>query len=209
MGFLTHKTDVSDDLLQNGIRGKATVEQADMEGGMSYSGYMSTQKQEGLLTGDLTMTKYKLRLHVELPDREPYEATVKLPVPGPKIRYMTGGSVCEVLVDPTKPDHLAIDWNGTFQQGTVEQMAAANPMIAAALKGAGVDVAAVTRMQQAAMAQGQTPSNVIIGGQMLGASGVAATPDPLDQLKKVAELHAAGVLTDEEFATEKAKLLNS
>ncbi len=104
---------------------------------------------------------------------------------------------------------MRIDWNGTFQQGTVEQMAAANPMIAAALKGAGVDVAAVTRMQQAAMAQGQTPSNVIIGGQMLGASGMAATPDPLDQLKKVAELHAAGVLTDEEFATEKAKLLNS
>jgi hypothetical protein len=209
MGYLTHKTDVSDELLHNGIRGKATVEQADMEGGMSYSGYMSTQKQEALLTGDLTMTKYKLRLQVELPDRESYEATVKLPVPGPKIRYMTGGSVCEVLVDPKKPDHLAIDWNGTFQQGTVEQMAAANPMIAAALKGAGVDVAAVTRMQQAAMAQGQAPSNVIIGGQLMGASGIAAQPDPLDQLKKVAELHAAGILTDEEFATEKAKLLNS
>ena len=88
-------------------------------------------------------------------------------------------------------------------------MAAANPMIAAALKGAGVDVAAVTRMQEAAMAQGQMPGNVIIGGQMMGASAMAAKPDPLDQLKKVADLHAAGVLTDEEFATEKAKLLNS
>lgn len=209
MGFLTHKTDVSDDLLQNGIRGKATVEQADMDGGMSsYSGYMSSKKQEGLLTGELSMTKYKLRLRVELPDREPYEAGVKLAIPGSKIRYMTGGSVCEVLVDPKKDDHLAIDWNGTFQQGTVEQMAMANPMIAAALKGAGVDVAAVTRMQQAAMAQGQTPSNVIIGGQMVGGPAMT-TPDPLDQLKKVAELHAAGVLTDEEFATEKAKLLNS
>jgi hypothetical protein len=209
VGFLTHKTDVSDDLLANGIRGKATVEQADMDGGMEYSGYMSTKKQEALLTGELSMTKYKLRLSVELPDREPYEATVKLAVPGSKIRYMTGGSVCEVLVDPKKADRVAIDWNGTFQQGTVEQMAAANPLIAAALKGAGVDVAAVTRMQQAAMAQGQTPSNVIIGGQMMGASGLAAKPDPLDQLKKVAELHAAGVLTDEEFAIEKAKLLNS
>jgi hypothetical protein len=209
MGFLTHKTDVSADLLQNGIRGKATIEQADMTGGMDYSGPMKMQKQEALLTGELTMTKYKLRLRVELPDREPYEASVKLPVPGPKIRYMTGGSVCEVLVDPKKPDNLAIDWNGTFQQGTVEQMAAANPMLAAALKGAGVDVEAVTRLQQAAMAQGQTPSNVIIGGQMVGAAPAASAPDPLDQLKKVAELHAAGILTDEEFATEKAKLLNS
>lgn len=37
-------------------------------------------------------------------------------------------------------------------------------------------------------------------------SGLA--PDALDQLKKLAELHAAGVLTDEEFATQKARLLS-
>lgn len=209
MGFLTHKTDVSGDLLQNGIRGKATIEHADMHTGMSYSGYMSEKKEEGLLTGELSMTKYKIQLRVELPDREPYEAQVTLAVPGSKIRYMTGGSVCEVLVDPKKSDHIAIDWNGTFQQGTVEQMAAADPMMAAALKGAGVDIAAITRMQQAAMAQGQTPSNVFVGGQMVSGSAMGAKPDPIDQLKKVADLHAAGVLTDEEFAAEKAKLLNS
>ncbi|MGB3339512.1 MAG: SHOCT domain-containing protein [Devosia sp.] len=38
------------------------------------------------------------------------------------------------------------------------------------------------------------------------AQGLA--PDALDQLKKLAELHAAGVLTDEEFATQKARLLS-
>lgn len=38
---------------------------------------------------------------------------------------------------------------------------------------------------------------------------VAATPamDPTEQLVKLAELHKAGVLTDEEFATKKAELL--
>jgi len=36
------------------------------------------------------------------------------------------------------------------------------------------------------------------------ASGVRSD---LDELGKLAELHAAGVLTDEEFATTKAKLL--
>jgi hypothetical protein len=35
----------------------------------------------------------------------------------------------------------------------------------------------------------------------------AAAPDPIEQLKELGELHAQGVLTDEEFAAQKAKLL--
>jgi hypothetical protein len=209
MGFFTHKTEVPDDLLEHGIRGNATVETAEMKTGMEYSGSMRQEKVEGLLTGELTMTKYKLHLHVELPDREPYDATVTLPVPGPKIRYMSGGSVCEVLVDPKKDDHIAIDWNGTFQQGTLDQMVAANPMMAAAMKGAGVDIEKVSQMQRNAMAQGQVPGTVLIGGQLMGGIPAPATPDPLDQLKKLAELRDSGVLTEEEFATQKARLLNS
>jgi Short C-terminal domain len=34
-----------------------------------------------------------------------------------------------------------------------------------------------------------------------------AAPDPIEQLKQLGELHAQGVLTDEEFAAQKAKLL--
>jgi hypothetical protein len=37
----------------------------------------------------------------------------------------------------------------------------------------------------------------------------AATPDPIDQLKKLAELKDAGVLTDAEFQAQKAKILGS
>ena len=36
----------------------------------------------------------------------------------------------------------------------------------------------------------------------------AAGPDPIEQLKELGELHTAGVLTDEEFAVQKAKILN-
>ena len=39
------------------------------------------------------------------------------------------------------------------------------------------------------------------------AAAPAATP--IDQLKELGELHASGVLTDEEFAAQKAKLLNT
>jgi hypothetical protein len=48
------------------------------------------------------------------------------------------------------------------------------------------------------------------GAQPTGSEPAAQglTSDALEQLKKLAELHAAGVLTDEEFATQKARLLS-
>jgi len=35
----------------------------------------------------------------------------------------------------------------------------------------------------------------------------APAPDPIERLKQLGELHSQGVLTDEEFAAQKAKLL--
>jgi len=35
----------------------------------------------------------------------------------------------------------------------------------------------------------------------------AAAPDPIAQLKQLGELHSQGILTDEEFAAQKAKIL--
>jgi hypothetical protein len=56
-------------------------------------------------------------------------------------------------------------------------------------------------------------SNKVAGRQ----GGPAAAPEPeapaglsveaMDQLKKLAELHASGILSDEEFATQKARIL--
>ena len=37
---------------------------------------------------------------------------------------------------------------------------------------------------------------------------VAAAPDPIEKLKELGQLHEQGILTDEEFAAEKAKILN-
>jgi hypothetical protein len=36
-----------------------------------------------------------------------------------------------------------------------------------------------------------------------------AAPDPIAQLKELAELHSQGILTDAEFEAQKAKILNS
>lgn len=40
-----------------------------------------------------------------------------------------------------------------------------------------------------------------------GSPPAAPAPDPIAQLKQLGELHAQGVLTDEEFAAQKAKVL--
>lgn len=51
------------------------------------------------------------------------------------------------------------------------------------------------------------------GGAAVASSPVEAPPaaaaDPLDRLAKLADLHSAGALTDQEFAAEKAKILAS
>lgn len=41
------------------------------------------------------------------------------------------------------------------------------------------------------------------------AAAAPAAADPIAQLKQLGELHAQGILTDEEFAAQKAKILNS
>ena len=39
------------------------------------------------------------------------------------------------------------------------------------------------------------------------APAAAAPPDPIEQLKELGQLHEQGILTDEEFAAQKAKVL--
>ncbi len=43
--------------------------------------------------------------------------------------------------------------------------------------------------------------------QPAAATPAPAASDPMEELKKLGELHTAGVLTDEEFNTKKAELL--
>lgn len=53
-------------------------------------------------------------------------------------------------------------------------------------------------------------ANIMIGGQSLaGMMGQAAAVDPTEQLSRLADLHERGVLSDDEFAAQKAKILGS
>jgi hypothetical protein len=57
--------------------------------------------------------------------------------------------------------------------------------------------------------QGETSPAYLGGGAQEPAPAAAPppAPDPIAQLKELGELHKDGVLTDEEFAAQKAKLL--
>ena len=70
----------------------------------------------------------------------------------------------------------------------------------------------VSRRQAERWAEQGEASPAYLGGGQPAApppapAPVAAGPDPIEQLKELGQLHAQGVLTDEEFAAQKAKLL--
>jgi hypothetical protein len=55
-----------------------------------------------------------------------------------------------------------------------------------------------------------TAADAPVADAPVAAAPVAAAPavDPMERLKDLGQLHEQGILTDEEFAAEKAKVLN-
>ena len=74
-------------------------------------------------------------------------------------------------------------------------------------KWAGQDQQASEQQQYAQPQYDEAPQPVYAAPPVVQAA--APAPDRMAQLKELGELHTQGVLTDEEFASEKAKILNS
>ena len=67
----------------------------------------------------------------------------------------------------------------------------------------------VSRRQAAKWAEQDGPQYANPRAEMAVPVQTAAPADPIAQLKELGELHQSGVLTDEEFAAQKAKILGS
>ena len=65
----------------------------------------------------------------------------------------------------------------------------------------------VSRRQGNRWAQEEQASYAQAPPQQEYAAPPEPAPDPIEQLKQLGELHAQGVLTDAEFAAQKAKIL--
>ena len=84
---------------------------------------------------------------------------------------------------------------------------------AAAVAGVGIaakkhhDAKQAEEQEEAAAAQSPTPDEP--GPAVAPPTGGALTPEGMERLKQLGELHEQQVLTDEEFESEKAKLLGT
>jgi hypothetical protein len=145
MGFFFKRTKPDVDLSREGVRCRATVEHADMTRQGSAQMGLSSAKAESILSGELSPLRMKVRLRVEPLAGEPYTVKTKVSVPMMKAGWLRAGGTVEVLVDPNDPDHLAIDWAGGHEEGTISDLLADNPLARAALEGAGLDPDRVAR----------------------------------------------------------------
>jgi hypothetical protein len=88
------------------------------------------------------------------------------------------------------------------------------PLLRAAAVGGGAYYAGKRRQESAQREQDQEARIEGLESQpppvaAAPAPAVGVQPDSITQLKQLGELHEQGVLTDEEFAAEKAKVLGS
>jgi hypothetical protein len=144
MGLFFKKTKPSNELVENGIRGKGTVEHSEMvHGAMEVN--LSQRKADAVLSGEQSPLREKVRLRVEVPGREAYSVTLTVSVPLLKAGWVSAGGVVEVLVDPEHPDRVAIDWEGQHQRGTAEQAIMDSPSAVKAIEGMGLDPQQVAR----------------------------------------------------------------
>src|SRR5262245_5045308 len=152
MGLFFRKTAPSAELLQDGIRGKATVEHVE-ESRWSMELNVRRGKADDVLSGEESPIRKKLTLRIEVAGSNPYTVKTKVAVPVMKLGWVLAGSTVEVLVDPKDPERVAIDWDGEHEAGSAQDVIMDSPYAAEALRGMGLDPEQVAREADEARAQ--------------------------------------------------------
>jgi Short C-terminal domain len=122
--------------------------------------------------------------------------TLYLPLDGSKSKYLAAAANIQAAAgaqgQPTRFQIAKDEASNALAKELIgDQPAMPNVQIG------GVDMGQMAAMQQQAMAGMQMPGQAAPAG------------DSTAQLEKLAQLHASGALTDEEFAAEKAKIIGS
>ena len=113
------------------------------------------------------------------------------------------GDRINVLYDPDDLDHIMLDPTPpTVASRTVEMGTFVNGVpMSPGMQVGGIDIGAL-------IAQATAAGNAQVI-DLSGSGGLGASVDPLDRLAKAAALHQQGVLTDAEFAEQKARILGA
>ena len=179
-------------ILRKGMPGKATiVEMGALErGGTSFN---------------LPMT---LQVHVE--GRTPYEVEDQWMVKAKDTIGLSGW--IPVRVDRDDPQRVAIDWDGV-REGYEQEKAARREALASGGP-AGPEADGIAEAEQALRAMGLdidlSGAQVTYGTPVelsYGAPPASGGDDTLSQLERLAALRDAGVLSEDEFAAQKQRIL--
>jgi Short C-terminal domain len=118
--------------------------------------------------------------------------TIYIPLGGTKSKYMEAAArITEAAGSPGQPHQIALAKDDASNR-LIDAVVSTSPM-------AGANI----------MIGGQSVQEMMAQAQGAAAAAAVAKPDPADQLSKLADLHERGVLNDEEFAAQKAKILGS
>jgi hypothetical protein len=178
------------DRLEKELRESGRTAQAQILS-MKTEGESSSVKSLWAADDDLTTqwTLVRMTLRVMPEGEPPFETTVRTRLNTFKYK----GDMVPVLYDPADHDKVVVDYQADAK-ATMDQTAQ------------NMDINA----QGAPPATSELSPEVAALIQRSAAASAPAPPpavDPLERLSKLGELHAQGVLTDAEFAAQKAKIL--
>jgi len=148
----------------------------------------------------------KITVTVQPDNGEPFVASFRQAFAG--LRPFKGWQ-CKVIFDPNDRSRIAVLEDSITPPGIDHARAERatdmrNEAMAAASSG---NIAEYVESLKARAQSGELHGVTIVDGRMISPGAPASKPDVVDQLTKLDALRARGVLTDAEFAAQKAKLL--
>ena len=148
----------------------------------------------------------KITVTVQPDNGEPFEAWFRQVFTG--LRPFKGWQ-CKVIYDPNDRSRIAVLENSITPPGIDHAKAerAAEIRSEAMAAAASGNIAEFVESLKARAQSGELQGVTIVDGRVISPGAPASKPDIVDQLTKLDQLRARGVLTDAEFAAQKAKLL--
>jgi hypothetical protein len=148
----------------------------------------------------------KITVSVQPDNGEPFEASFGQAFTG--LRPFKGWQ-CKVIYDPNDRSRIAVLEDSITPPGIDHAKAerAAEMRSEAMAAASSGHMAEYVESLKARAQSGELGGVTIVDGRMVSPGAPASKPDIVDELTKLDELRARGVLTDAEFAAQKAKLL--
>jgi hypothetical protein len=172
--------------------------------------------------------RVRLKLRIEAPGVPAFDAEDTYTVPLIALGALTRGRALRVYLDRTDPRRFTIDWFGdggpapalaSFGAPPIDLNAspAAREAVLETLRSHGIDTEGTVDLRQQPAARAAVLDALARHGIDVAHDVAAAAPTtsvqppatPLDRLQKLAELKDAGLITEEEFATHKARILDA